>query len=492
MTAGDAGSSGDTVTSPDADAPRDPTVPPDPDPPRVPREGGTGALVGGSALVAIAALLLSHLLTPRGTVENDVHYYQQWAEWITRNGLSGAMREYPTPVALLLWLPSLVATTADSYFRLFVALGVVIATATTWTLLALPHRRAGARAAVVFLLGLGALGPITFYRFDLLPGALLALACVLLARGRSGWSVAVALGTGVKLWPVIAWPLVLGRRSTRRREVVGFTATGLALVVVSVAVAGWDRLLSPLGWQSGRGLQVESVLASWILLARTVSPSTWTAQLSDANSWDFSGPGVTATLALGSLAQVGLVAWVVTATWRMWRTRRADPAPVSLCAASLVGVLLATDKVFSPQYVMWWVPVSAVAIALGGRRLPQWWAPALVVTAFLTQLSYPTTYGWLYSGSTGWTFLLGTVVMISRNVLVVVLAVSMCRAAWRATTVPSADEGGAALVDPGPTATPPAGDAPAHDVPERDVPVGATPGRDLPAQHAPTQPEDHT
>ncbi len=429
----------------------------------------------GAALVAVTALLGAHLLTPRGTVENDVSYYQQWAQWASANGFAQAMREYPTPVALLLWLPSLVASTPESYLRLFVAAGVAVAAGTTAALLALPGRGVGNRAAVVFLLALGALGPITFYRFDLLPGALLALACVCLARGGRGWSVAVALGTGVKLWPVVTWPLVLGRRSTRRGEVVAFTATGAALVAVSVAVAGWDRLFSPLEWQSGRGLQVESVLASWVLLARTVSPSTWTAELSQANSWDFSGPGVSATLTLGSLAQLVLLGWVVAITVRTWRTHSAHARTVALAASSVVAVLLATNKVFSPQYVMWLVPVAAAAIALGGRRVPGWWAPTLVLTAFLTQLSYPTTYGWLYSGSTGWTFLLGTVVMLTRNALVVALAVSMCRAAWTATR-----RGGPALVDPPDSATGSGATAPGDPVP-------GTPGADHPT---PTEPEE--
>ncbi|MDN6428549.1 MAG: glycosyltransferase 87 family protein, partial [Propionibacterium sp.] len=390
----------------------------------------------GAGAFAVVAVLVSRLLTPRATVENDVSYYQQWAQWAGAQGFSGAMREYPTPVALLLWLPSLVATTPQAYFWTFVLIGILMAVATTWVLMHLTPRAQGQRAAVVFLLGLGALGPITFYRFDLLPGALLALACVLLARGRNGWSVAVALGTGIKLWPVLTWPLVLGRRSTRRREVASFVATGSVLVGVSVAVAGWHRLFSPLEWQSGRGLQVESVLASWVLLGRTVSPSTWEAELSKANSWDFSGPGVEATLAVGTVAQLVLLAWTGILTVRMWRTREAQAPLVALAASSVVALLLATNKVFSPQYLMWLIPVAAVALALGGRALPRWWAPALITCAFLTQLSYPAVYGWLYSGSAGWTFLLGTTVMLTRNVLVVALAVSMCRAAWWATRAP--------------------------------------------------------
>ena len=443
---------------------------------RAPFTGGS-ADVAAAVLVAGAALLLSWAFTPRGTVENDVNYYFAWVRLVPEYGFSEILPEYPTPVMLLLWLPILVVSTEAGYRAVFVGASLVVAAAAVAMMRLLPDGRAARTAAIVVALCVGAVGPLGLYRFDLLPGALLAFGCVLLARrpatgSRAGWSVAVALATGIKLWPIIAWPLGLGDRGARRREVAGFAATGAALVAGSLLAAGWDRLLSPLGWQSGRGLQVESVWATWVLAARLVSPSTWEAQLSDANSWDFSGPGVAATLTVAGLAQVGLAAWVVALTWRVWRSRVVDPVVVSVTATSVVAVFVATDKVFSPQYMLWLAPVAAVACGLGrgGAAVPSWWAPTLVVACALTQLSYPTTYGWLYPGDAGPAFLLGTLVMATRNALMVALAVSTCRAAWRLTArrapaasfvsgpasgvgepapVRTIDEGGPALVTAG-------------------------------------------
>lgn len=406
--------------------------------------------LGWALAVALAAILLSVLLTPQDLVSSDVAYYRAWGEWATANGgLADAMREYPTPAALLLWIPTLFTSGDGAYLAVFVVGMAAVATLGLVSLLTLPEEHA-TRAGMTYLLSLGALGPISFYRFDLVPGVLVLVSCVALVLGRRGWwSALMALATAVKLWPVILWPLGLARRSWRRSELVVAALSAALIVGVSVAVAGWDRLVSPLTWQSGRGLQVESVAATWIYLARLIRPSAWTAALSHANSWDFSGPGVALTTLLASLAQVGLFAWVVLLTRRLWMRGLADAPTTALAAASVVALTLVTDKVFSPQYMAWLLPVAALVVGVAARSVPRWWAPLLVCLAFLTQLSYPTTYGWLYPGSADWHFLLGTLLMAGRNLGLVALTVSACRCAWRASApvTPASDEGGSALVD---------------------------------------------
>ena len=399
--------------------------------------------VSAAVLLCAALVLLSYLLAPRGTVENDVSYYFAWAQWASMYGFADAMREYPTPVALMLWLPSLLVSTDAGYMTIFVGLSIVLALLGAWLITRLPT--GGTRAAVTYLLALGALGIISFYRFDLLPGLLLAGACVAHARGHRGWTAFLALGTAIKLWPIITWPLALGRASTRRRELISALIWSAAIIALSVWAAGWERLISPLTWQSDRGLQVESLLATWVLLARLVSPGSWEANLSSANSWDFTGPGVGATIAVASFLEVAFGVWILVLIARMWRSRDADPLAVTLSAASMVALLLATNKVFSPQYMMWLAPVVAVAIGLGGSRVPPWWGPILILTCAMTQFSYPVTYAWLYPGSADWHFLAGTLLMVTRNGLVILLASSLSVAAWRSLTI---DEVGPALVDP--------------------------------------------
>lgn len=405
-------------------------------------------------LVALAAVALSVTLTPQSMVDADVAYYRAWGEWATTNGgLAQAMREYPTPAALLLWLPTFFTTGDTAYRVVFVTGMVMMAVLGLVSLLTLPER-AATRAGILYLLSVGALGPIGFYRFDLVPGVLVLVACVSLVRGRRGWwSALMALATAIKLWPVILWPLGLARRARRRAELMVAATSAVLIVGLSVALAGWDRLVSPLTWQSGRGLQVEAVAATWIYLARLAHSSTWNAALSDANSWDFSGPGVALTVRIVSLSQIGLLVWVVLITRRLWSCAHPGAHPdartTTLAATSVVALALVTDKVFSPQYMAWILPVAALAVGLGGRDVPRWWGPALVCLAALTQLSYPTTYGWLYPGSADWRFLLGTLLMTGRNLGLVVFACSAAARAWRAAApvTPPTHEGGAALVD---------------------------------------------
>ena len=426
---------------------------PTPEDPRGFRPTWNPAL-SGALLVAIGALAASVALTPQNLVDSDVAYYRAWGVWATANGgLSEALREYPTPAALLVWLPTFF-TSSDASYRVVFVLGMaVVALLGLLALLTLPASRA-TRAGVTYLVSLGALGPIGFYRFDLVPGVLVLLACVALLLGLRGrWSLFLAAATAVKLWPVLLWPLGLVRRATRRRELVVAGLSSVVIIGVSVAVAGWARLVSPLTWQSGRGLQVESVAATWIYLARLVRPSAWTAALSQANSWDFSGPGVAFTLTMASLMQLGRLVWVVLLTRRVWLGGRGDADTITLVATSVVAGLMVTNKVFSPQYMICLLPVASLAVGVGRGRAPRWWAPGLVGLALLTQLSYPTTYGWLYPGTADWHFLLGTVLMTGRNLGLVAFAVSVSRAAWRASapTTPPADEGGAALVVGGET-----------------------------------------
>jgi hypothetical protein len=124
--------------------------------------------------------------------------------------------------------------------------------------------------------------------------------------------------------------------------------------------------------------------------------------------------------------------------------------------------------------MMWLAPVAAVACGIGRARVPRWWAPVLVVICALTQLSYPTTYGWLYPGDRGALFLVGTLLMVARNAMVAVFAVSACRTAWRLTA-----RVGSAPAGPVPTVSVPLAEGGAAlDVPaRRNPPMTPIPSR---------------
>ena len=102
----------------------------------------------------------------------------------------------------------------------------------------------------------------------------------------------IAFGAALKLWPaLLVLPLLgVGRRGTR--VAAGFGITGGGLALASLLIGGWERLVSPLTWQSNRGLQIESVPATPLMWLRAASEGRgWTVGLSRYNAYEISGPG---------------------------------------------------------------------------------------------------------------------------------------------------------------------------------------------------------
>ncbi len=138
------------------------------------------------------------------------------------------------------------------------------------------------------------LGPLAYFRFDMAP-AVLAGAGALLARRRPALAGAlIAFGAALKLWPALLVLPLLG--VDRKARALGHRLRchrRLCLALSSLAVGGWQRLLSPLSWQSDRGLQVESLAASPLMWLRTAQDGGgWIVGLSRYNAYEIVGPGV--------------------------------------------------------------------------------------------------------------------------------------------------------------------------------------------------------
>ena len=56
---------------------------------------------------------------------------------------------------------------------------------------------------------------------------------------------------------------------------------------------GWTRSISPVTWQSDRGLQIESIVATVPMIRHAfISPDLFHTELSQYNAWEIFGPGV--------------------------------------------------------------------------------------------------------------------------------------------------------------------------------------------------------
>ncbi|HET7725565.1 MAG TPA: hypothetical protein VFK68_13080, partial [Propionibacteriaceae bacterium] len=302
---------------------------------------------------------------------------------------------------------------------------------------------------------------------DLVPAVLGGLAVLSLVGQREGVAGSlVGLGAAFKLWPALLWPGTLGERRGRARSALGFLVVGGGLAVVSLIAGGWSRLVSPLAWQQARGLQIESVWATPLMLVRGIFPGRYEVAISRWQAYEITGDGTSAALAASSVATLlGYLA--IAATYVLWLRRRdRTVVEAALIMVLVVTVTIVTNKTFSPQYMMWvGGPVAALLVAAGRtapvRAVPSWpqlrtLAVSVLVLTLLTQLVYPLLYQPLVHG--GRYLLLATVVLVVRNLALVAFLAWLGVLVWRMLRAPAS---------PRPDRGPATG--PTHDDSERKV-----------------------
>lgn len=179
--------------------------------------------------------------------------------------------------------------------------------------------------------------------WDLLAVALVALALLAWSRRRPGLSgVLIGLGAAAKLYPLfLLGPMLVlcartGNWAAFGRALVGAVAAWLAvnLPVIVLNYPGWEAFWS---FNSDRGVDLGSLWYAWSLLGQTAA----SADTINLVSWLFFGTACLAVAALGLLA----------------------PRRPRLPQLALLVVLafLLVNKVYSPQYVLWLLPLAALA-----------------------------------------------------------------------------------------------------------------------------------
>jgi hypothetical protein len=234
-----------------------------------------------------------------------------------------------------------------------------------------------------------ALGPVVLSRFDLWPAALVAAALAALVSGRLRLGhVALGAAVAAKLYPVVLVPITVTyvwRREGRREALVcaAVLAAVVGVVFLPFLVLAPGGLWHSLWDQASRPLQIESLGAGFLLVAHHVFGTGITVE-SSHGSQNLAGTAPDAFAAAQSVLQaVALVAvWVLFARGPARRDRL-----VVASAAALVA-FIALGKVFSPQFLIWLIPV--VPLVKGRRGLVA--ASLLGVALVLTQLWFPYRY----------------------------------------------------------------------------------------------------
>jgi hypothetical protein len=347
---------------------------------------------GPSALALLAAgWALTLWIAPWSDERvNDLFVYRSFAAPLLDGGLPyrDFAFEYPPLAAPAIGLPGVLGTGEESFrwaFALWTLAGgaaVVLLCGALARASGGDPRRAMLAAALMPLL----CGALVRTHFDLFPVALLlgGLALLCLDRPRTGLAL-LGLGAVTKLFPLVAVPVGLAwlvRRGRLREAWQGALACAATIGVVAVAAlaASPDGAADAVGYHLDRPVQIESSPAMVLLALDALGAgetASVTSHRSDGLLHDASG----AVSALFAGVLVGLVALL---TSRVGRTRR-DLVLASLAAT--IGFAL-LGKVLSPQFVIWALPLGALALAWRRYVL----AGAVALAALLTQVEFPAHY----------------------------------------------------------------------------------------------------
>ena len=368
------------------------------------------------------------------TVRHDVLYYwRSLHDLFHGTPVSQTLREYPLPV-LLTMLPQYLLAVGNRHVMLILFAASMLAV-DAWFLRALVRasERPWSPAATFWIVFVPLMGSLSYFRFDLIPAVLTGLAMLGALTRPAKAGAFVAVGAGLKLWPGLLLPAVLVDRARWRTAVTSFAATGAVLVLASVLLGGPARLVSPLRWQSGRGLQIESIPATPLMVANAFHPhGIWRIYNSRYKAFEIHGAGAGGLLTASSIVQVAAVAFFVVLWVRALRTAPSTDLMGWMCVAT-VALMTVTNKTLSPQYILWLGgPIAVLLVQTPLDRRVRRVAAGLLLTAGISQFVYPLFYSGIDGESATrrpWV----TALLLTRNALVVWLTVVACAAAWQAS-----------------------------------------------------------
>lgn len=353
----------------------------------------------GAGLLA-AGFGLTFWLSPwSDELVSDIPLYRDYADLF----LGGALPyrdvpfEYPPLAAPLIALPGLVSLDLETYRLAFAA--VTFALLATLVLATAALARIGATSADYsgqtrpsVLEGIALLavavaplvtGAMIRTHFDLAPVLCLVagLAAIARDRPRAGFAL-LGIGGALKLFPLLAVPIAMAwllGRDRRRQAWEGLAiAAGVAALAVAAAVAlspggAWDAV----EYHLDRPVQVESLPATALNALDAVggrAPQRVHSHQSD-------GLEHPAAAALAAVL-LGLFGAALAALCIVVR-RTPDTRSLALAGLGSAVAFAAFGKVLSPQFMIWLVPLAALALA--------WRMHALAIA---TAATIATTLAW--------------------------------------------------------------------------------------------------
>ncbi|HYX48113.1 MAG TPA: glycosyltransferase 87 family protein, partial [Ktedonobacteraceae bacterium] len=291
--------------------------------------------------------------------------------------------EYP---ALTLVAFSLPLFAPAQWYQVVFAFSMLIIAIVIYLLLK-RYRSTGAAIAFVVYLVLGgwatALG-----RFDLIPAGLILGAVLLGIQSRWKWAFALlALATLLKLFPIIlVLPFLIAQQMHSKEKWYAWSRwsssalfVGICTIVTAISLTlNVANTLFPINYFLNRPIQVESFPATIVWLG---------SKAGDTLQWVFTYQSLNflsqTSHIVSILSTFFLGVGILFTCWLQWRGKIDLPMA---CLLTLL-IVMVTGKVFSPQYLIWVVPLVAYVGQAHWKWLLSWCSLSI-----LTLIIFPFMY----------------------------------------------------------------------------------------------------
>lgn len=290
--------------------------------------------------------------------------------------------EYP-PLALVTFVLPRIATLGlpiiyHVYAFLFMLENVLFSTLNTLLMLRVMSSWKNQRQKILALVFYTAfaiiISPVMLWRYDLFPTVLTVLALVAVIYQRPTIAgIFLGLGITAKLYPIVLLPVFtvyLFAQKTYRAVLklwLGTTgAVGLSLLPFFLTTK--DKLFSFLSYHKERGLQIESLPAAILSLLHNLGLIE-VKTIAGYGSRNIVSPVDSVVLTLLPWVFVILYILMLVSSFYRFQEERSKTESFkntfknnSLVAYTLLALLIfiITNKVFSPQYIVWIIPLAAL------------------------------------------------------------------------------------------------------------------------------------
>jgi uncharacterized membrane protein len=329
--------------------------------------------------------------------------------------------EYPPFALVFFLLPRLFASTW-ARFSIYYQTEVLIFDLIGLLIIYLIARRLGKsswKLMSVYTLAFLAIGPIIGQQYDVFPAVLTLLSLYFFWRGKHKISwLLLALGTMTKFYPAVIAPVFVFYY-LRNRQYRNLWSGVLIFALTCLIVLAPFFILSPesirnlITYHSQRGLQLESTYSAFLLVADKLG-LTKVGTIFNYGSWNLTGH-LADLIAKASTYVLGLL--LLAAYWFIYgqiRPGKSQFSRIGTYSLLLVTITLVASKVFSPQYLIWLIPL----VPLVFNRFRYLVLVVFVAIGAATFYIFPSNYLTLLNLDTR-----TVAILFLRDILLVLLAV---------------------------------------------------------------------